>query len=170
MINIKFCKKGEAHPEEVSITDEIYYYVPSSNEEGFEFNRVPKFNEPSLYLDIPATELNWLILIVPTVSGAKKVYRHQYINGLDMYMIHTKWPNGDESIIQRSRLSSDSYRHFEVSRDYDKPSWAISAVGIYNLSTDSLTSTINVTLGELLSFSDFDVDNRLKRRKTAPKR
>ncbi len=169
MINIKFCKKGEAHPEEVSITDEIYY-LPLSDREEFLFDGIPKFNEPSLYLDIPATELNWLILIVPIPCDAKKVYRHQYINGLDMYMIHTKWPNGDESIIQRSRLSSDSYRHFEVSRHYDKPSWAISAVGIYNLSTDSLTSTINVTLGELLSFSDFDVDNRLKRRKTARKR
>ena len=153
MVTIRYQLKGLDSPREVSIPDEEYY-DPLEKGESYLVEGIAKHQEPHIYLAKDPSELDWLVLIEP-LDYQSKIFRYQYLDGLDSFMVHTVWPNGDEEIIHSTSISKKETLITRTSKESGK-SWATVACGKVNRDESYSDFTGDKGLCELLSFQGIE--------------
>ncbi len=152
-IVIKYLVKGTSGPIEITIPDAEYYDVLNEGE-SYKTDGVAKYQDPHLYVGERPEDLEWLVLSEPLEYKYKK-FRYQYLQGLDSFMVHTQWPNGDQEIIHSISITEEQTLIARSSKEYGK-SWATVASGIDHSKNKYESFTGGKDYYQLLKFQEVE--------------
>jgi len=128
MITINYKPIGS---DETMITLSAAEYY--DNEDG---TNIAKYEDPDKYLDLDAEQLDWLIITEP-YQDDEIVFRYQYLDGINAFMVHSIWPDGTEEIIHSIDYNNE---HTLVTRTSKSSNNRWRTIACNSCSEDGLTS------------------------------